>query len=237
MTKGKSTCKTLKDIRKRIAQANDIVYEPHECRYEGPCMGTCPACEAEVRYLETQLNRRRMLGRAISLLGVSAGFLSACAQTTEGVKEPTFEVAGDVENVETWKSPDTMTVGKVALPEFQVIDTIPSMKYEEPRLFGDIVEQMPMFRGGQQKLLEYLQTNTRYPEPLAETCVQGRVVVSFMVEKDGSITEPKVVKSVCPELDAEALRVVSSMPKWLPGKQNGTAIRVKYTIPVKFHLQ
>ena len=139
MTKGKSTCKTLKDIRKRIAQANDIVYEPHECRYEGPCMGTCPACEAEVRYLETQLNRRRMLGRAISLLGVSAGFLSACAQTTEGVKEPTFEVAGDVENVETWKSPDTMTVGKVALPEFQVIDTIPSMKYEEPRLFGDIV--------------------------------------------------------------------------------------------------
>ncbi|MBR5655546.1 MAG: energy transducer TonB [Prevotella sp.] len=237
MTKGKSTCKTLKDIRKRIAQANDIVYEPHECRYEGPCLGTCPACEAEVRYLENQLSRRRMLGRAISLLGVSAGFLTACAQTTKSVEEPTFELLGDVENVETWKSPDTMIAGVIALPEFQVIDTLPATKEEKSKIFGDCVEQQPMFRGGQQKLLEYLEANVRYPESLAETCAQGRVVVSFMVEKDGSITGPKVVKSVCPELDAEALRVVSNMPKWLPGKQNGTAIRVKYTLPVIFRLQ
>ena len=91
-----------------------------------------------------------------------------------------------------------------------------------------------MFPGGQKALMEYLAANVQYPE---ETCAQGRVVITFVVEKDGSITEPKVVRSVDPALDEEALRVVRGMPKWYPGKQNGVSVRVKYTIPVSFRLQ
>jgi protein TonB len=85
--------------------------------------------------------------------------------------------------------------------------------------------------------MEYLQQNVKYPVVAQENGVQGRVVVSFVVEKDGSITDVKVVRSVDPSLDKEAARVVKSMPRWIPGKQNGSAVRVKYNVPVSFRLQ
>lgn len=107
---------------------------------------------------------------------------------------------------------------------------------EEEKVF-DVVEQMPSFPGGQAALLEYLSKNTRYPAVAEENGVQGRVVVTFVVERDGSITDVTVVKSVDPSLDKEAARVVKSMPNWIPGKQNGSAVRVKYTVPVSFKLQ
>ena len=101
----------------------------------------------------------------------------------------------------------------------------------------DVVEQMPQFPGGMKELMTFLSENVRYPEAAHKTGVQGRVIANFVVEKDGSITEAKIVKSVSPELDAEALRVINSMPNWIPGRQNGEAVRVKYTIPVTFQLQ
>ena len=109
-------------------------------------------------------------------------------------------------------------------------------KEEETKVF-DVVEQMPSFPGGQSALLQYLSSNIKYPVVAEENGVQGRVIVTFVVEKDGSITDVKVVKSVDPSLDKEAQRVVKSMPKWIPGKQNGSAVRVKYTVPVTFRLQ
>lgn len=101
----------------------------------------------------------------------------------------------------------------------------------------DVVEQMPQFPGGHAALLQYLAQNIRYPEAAHKAGIQGRVIANFVVEKDGSITEAKIVKSVSPELDAEALHVINSMPQWIPGRQNGEAVRVKYTIPVTFQLQ
>ena len=95
-------------------------------------------------------------------------------------------------------------------------------------------EVMPSFRGGQKALMAYLAENVQYPKDMEDTCAQGRVVVSFVVERDGSITEPKVVSSVSQALDKEALRVVNAMPKWMPGKQNGNAVRVKYVLPITF---
>ena len=95
---------------------------------------------------------------------------------------------------------------------------------------------MPSFPGGTQALMDYLKENTRWPGG-PERCVQGRVVVSFVVEKDGSIAEAKVVKSLDPAFDAEALRVVSMMPKWIPGKFYGEATRVRYCIPIRFKLE
>ena len=107
----------------------------------------------------------------------------------------------------------------------------------EPEKVFEVVEQMPSFPGGDKALLEYLSSNIKYPVVAQENGVQGRVVVSFVVEKDGSITDVKVVRSVDPSLDKEAQRVVKSMPKWIPGKQNGSAVRVKYNVPVSFKLQ
>ena len=101
----------------------------------------------------------------------------------------------------------------------------------------DVVEQMPSFPGGNEALMKFLQDNVKYPVVAQENGVQGRVVVSFVVEKDGSITDVKVVRSVDPSLDKEAARVVKSMPRWIPGKQNGAAVRVKYNVPVSFRLQ
>lgn len=101
----------------------------------------------------------------------------------------------------------------------------------------DVVEEMPSFPGGNAALMKYLADNIKYPVVAQENGVQGRVVVSFVVERDGSITDVKVVRSVDPSLDREATRVVKSMPKWNPGKQNGSAVRVKYNVPVSFRLQ
>ena len=101
----------------------------------------------------------------------------------------------------------------------------------------DVVEQMPSFPGGQGALMQYLNNNIKYPVVAQENGVQGRVVVSFVVERDGSITDVNVVRSVDPSLDREAVRVVKGMPRWIPGKQNGSAVRVKYNVPVSFRLQ
>ena len=99
-----------------------------------------------------------------------------------------------------------------------------------------VVEDQPEFPGGTAGLLEYLRRNIRYPKECREKNIQGRVLVTFIVNKDGSIVESEVVKSVDPLLDAEALRVVNAMPAWIPGTQKGKPVRVKYTIPVNFRL-
>ena len=113
----------------------------------------------------------------------------------------------------------------------------PEPKPEVENKVFDVVEQMPSFPGGNAALMKYLSENVKYPVVAQENGVQGRVVVSFVVEKDGHITDVKVVRSVDPSLDKEAARVVRSMPSWIPGKQNGSAVRVKYNVPVSFKLQ
>ncbi len=100
----------------------------------------------------------------------------------------------------------------------------------------NVVEQMPQFPGGDIELMKFLSENVKYPEAAEETGTQGRVIVQFIVEADGSITNVKVVKNVSEEIDAEAVRVINAMPKWKPGMQKGQPVRVKYTIPVTFRL-
>lgn len=112
----------------------------------------------------------------------------------------------------------------------------PKHVVEETKIFT-VVEQMPMFPGGDAALMGYLRDNIHYPTVAAENGVQGRVVVGFVVERDGSITDVNILRGVDPSLDREAMRVVKSMPRWTPGKQNGSAVRVKYQVPVSFRLQ
>jgi TonB family protein len=281
MTRGKTICSVLKTIRKQVADANEIKYEPRECHHQGECRGTCPACEAEVRYIERELDLRRQLGKAVAVVGISAGLaaLSGCsdkAKKVDNISENESKLTvgkvmvdtlerldGDVE----YKSPvdsviidkDPATIKKRTAPfkdpapESEVANSVCTdegevlrsgevvvepkpLTEEKTEIFGDVAEQMPSFPGGQKKLMEFLAENTRYPEECEQTCVQGRVVVTFLVERDGNISHIKVVKSLDPRLDEEAVRVVSSMPKWIPGSQNGVRVGVKYTIPITFRL-
>lgn len=108
---------------------------------------------------------------------------------------------------------------------------------EDAEVVFDVVEQMPEFPGGPQALFTWLSQNIKYPAIAEENGVQGVVTVRYAVERDGSITDVKVMKSVDPSLDREAVRVIKSMPRWKPGKQNGEAVRVRATVPVTFRLQ
>ena len=119
----------------------------------------------------------------------------------------------------------------------EVIATEPVKPKEEENKVFDVVEQMPSYPGGMGALMQYLSSNIKYPVIAEENGIQGRVICTFVVERDGSITDVRIAKSVDPSLDKEAMRVVSSMPRWIPGKQNGSAVRVKYTLPVTFRLQ
>ena len=115
-----------------------------------------------------------------------------------------------------------------------------AVEEEEPeeRTIFEVVEQMPEFpNGGMAGLMQYLSKNIKYPTIAQENGTQGRVIVQFVVNRDGSIVDAKVLRGVDPYLDKEAIRVISSMPKWKPGMQRGKAVRVKYTVPVMFRLQ
>lgn len=100
----------------------------------------------------------------------------------------------------------------------------------------DVVEVMPQFPGGQIAMMKYIMENMKYPEQAMKEGIQGRVAVRFIVEKDGSISDVKPILSVHPLLNKEAVRVVESMPKWTPGKQNGKPVRVRFNLPVMFKL-
>ena len=118
-----------------------------------------------------------------------------------------------------------------------VVD-VPKVK-EEPqeKVIFQVVEEMPQFPGGMGEAMKFLAKNIKYPVSAQQAKIEGRVVVQFVVERDGSISDIHTVRSVSPELDAEAVRVVSLMPKWIPGKQRGKAVAVKYTMPIMFRLQ
>lgn len=100
-----------------------------------------------------------------------------------------------------------------------------------------VVEKMPSFPGGETALFKYLGDNIKYPVIAQESGIQGRVICQFVVNRDGSIVDIEVVRSVDKSLDAEAIRVISKMPRWTPGMQRGKTVRVKYTLPVNFRLQ
>lgn len=114
--------------------------------------------------------------------------------------------------------------------------TVVSQKDQKEEPF-DVVEDMPAFPGGMEAMIQFISNNIQYPADAQKQKVDGRVLVNFVVEKDGSITEVKIIKPTFPSLDAEAVRVVKAMPKWKPGYQKGQAVRVQFTMPINFSLK
>ncbi len=226
MKRGKKICQTLKEIRLQVARTNDIPYEPTECKHKGDCPGTCPKCEEEVRYIEHQLNVRRMMGKAVTVAGVSAG-LTALAACNISTQKNTLEGELPIQN-------DMIILQKSEYKEEAKSMIVKGDTISEEFIVGEIMEERPSFPGGQQKLMEFIANNIRYTDEMKETGITGRVVVSVVIKKDGSIGEPKIIRSIHPLFDNEALRVISSMPKWRPGSQRGKRVEVTYSIPILF---
>ena len=148
------------------------------------------------------------------------------------VKESTLsdEKEDTEENLREWDN-----AGCEVLKAKEVIATEPVRP--NPKKVYDVVEQMPSFPGGMKAMMDYLARNIRYPANAKNDLIEGRVILQFIVDKKGRLSDVKVVRSVEPSLDAEAVRIVKSMPRWNPGMQNGKAVKVRYTLPVTFRLQ
>ena len=122
--------------------------------------------------------------------------------------------------------------------EIKYVAPVEEEEEPEENVIFEVVEEQPEFpNGGMSGLMQYLSKNIKYPAIAQENGTQGRVIVQFVVNRDGSIVDAKVMRSVDPYLDKEALRVISGMPKWKPGKQRGKAVRCRFTVPVMFRLQ
>lgn len=238
MYTGKKTCNQLKAIRKQIADANEIEYQPTECTHDGPCSGTCPKCESEMRYIEREIQQRISLGKKVAIVGLATGLSSAFAVDADAqcVKKDTVD---NQSITEIQHALENELVGKVELegemPSTEcVYINVDYPDDEEDRVYI-VSEKMPQFPGGEDAMRKYLVENIKYPAVAGEVGV-GRVFVSFVIDKDGSVTDAKVLRGVDPLLDKEALRVVNAMPKWEPGIQYGKAVKVQYTVPINFSL-
>ena len=147
-----------------------------------------------------------------------------------------LNVVEDDEEVADVKIQSDEDLGQKVEIKTYVAPTIIEEAPQEDEIFM-VVEDMPEPPGGIAELMKFLGKNIKYPTIAQENGIQGRVVVEFVVNRDGTIVDPKVVRGVDPSLDKEAVRVIMSMPKWKPGKQGGKTVRVKYTVPVTFRLK
>lgn len=197
-----------------------------------------PEKKAEVKQKKVEVEPERVVERVKS----SIKFTAPVIKKDEEVK-PDEELKTQDELMSTKTAIGTFDVkgnddanGEIIKAKEAIAEPEPPKHEEENKVF-DIVEQQPLFPGGPAALMKYLSENTKYPVVAQENGVQGRVTVQFVVEKDGSISDVHVLRGVDPSLDKEAVRVVKSMPRWTPGKQNGITVRVNYRVPVLFRLQ
>ncbi len=255
MAKGKQTCKILKEIRRQIAEANGIEFATSECRYKGDCLGTCPKCEAEVRYLEQQLRTRSLAGKAVALAGISASMLlfSGCNNTSSN---QTSDVATQSEPVEQIEVTDTIEDGELPMIEdsiscstscsssdiSDIMVTLGEVPYDlppepiDPDKIYDVVDQNPQFPGGDDEMQRFISQHLKYPEELLKEGIKTCVVVQFYVDTLGNICEPNIIRAKDPAFNQEALRVVKLFPNFIPGKMNGRVVNAKYTLPIDFKL-
>jgi TonB family protein len=258
MTHGKNICKQLKEVRKRIAEENNIPLEIEECTYRGECRGTCPRCEAEVRYLENALADRLRLGKVATVAGLALG-LASCGNGTSSPNGSsplltTDTTPADADTIRTtdtaqpvWREPefpDDIYLGG----DFDVLDISDTQSNEavlpdDELVEGEIddddwlfvqVDEDPEFPGGEKALYKFIEDNMQYPRLAAENGISGKVYVSFGIDTDGSVRNPRLLRDIGGGCGAEAIRIVKMMPKWKPGKQQGKAVRMQYNLPVVF---
>lgn len=286
MNRGKHKCETLKKIRQMIADRNGIDYHTTECTFQGNCSGTCPKCEAELRYLESQLMRKESAGKKVAVAGLALGISLVTSCGPCNPEHRPFALEGDVPmevdsvevsdsvNVTDSVEADTITACQVKessepkksktikaktsieedwievlegdvtrvddnltiCEEYDFVELDSIAEEETDDFMGIIVENNPEFPGGEVAFRKYLQENIQYPIMALENDIQGTVYVQFVVDAEGNVVNPEILRGVDPLLDKEALRVVGLSPKWKPAKMGGKPVRANLTVPVKFQL-
>lgn len=243
MNHGKQTCKILKEIRKQIAEKNDIAFVTKECRHKGDCAGTCPACEAEVRYLEQELRKRQQLGKTAIVTGLSVGLLSVLpnglsAQVNNGCEPAASQTEQQSQTTVRGNVGGSQTVvdGQRIVPPntstFVIVGYAPSV-------FDEAAEEVspgsydtpPRFVGDDIALQQYLKRNLNFEE-INKYQITGTVVVLFNVDKNGFVRRPTIVSPLFAPIDDEVLRVVRKMPQWIPAQKDGEPVYGSYKLPV-----
>ena len=261
MKRGKQTCKILKEIRKQIAEENDIELVISECTYQGDCKGTCPKCEAEVRYLERELEKRQRMGKAAIFAGMTIGTAITAAgcgplaptpngmlvrpedtitATTDTVRNDSIDEPFLLEGDVMAPVPDSIKKGeekKTCKGDGEALTDDKDGEGEQ-EIFGFVPgEELPCYPYGDEAMYKFVNENLVYPQEAIDAGVEGRVFVRFWINEDGSLSDFEVARGIGYGCDGEAVRVIQSMPKWKPGKRNHEPVKMQYMMPVIFKLQ
>ncbi len=251
MARGKQICKILKEIRRQIAEANGIEFATSECRYKGDCLGTCPKCEAEVRYLEQQLRARSLAGKAIALAGISAGMIlmSSCIGTSSKnqsnddmlgmfIESPEMieEVEDTVEEGELPAIEDTVVIKKGDIDESMV--PVAGGVTEGSTSF---IDERPAFPRGIDALMRFLASNLKYLEEWNEACIVGKVIARLNIDKNGKISDVEIIRcSISDEFSESAInevqRVIGLLPDFVPAHKNSEPIESYFILPISLKL-
>lgn len=260
MNHGKETCRILKELRHKIAEANDIALEISECRFKGDCTGTCPRCEAEVRYLERQLAARRHAGKAVRLAGLAAGaiIMSGCGNVSDS--KPTETLLGEVvdtiiaeemcdtvvltkeNNVRNIENVSQRNASKDSVktdtsvadnndPDFSLINSIDFGEIEDGH---DPVYTPPTFPGGEIALEKFISKHIIYPDILKDEAISGSVIVEVTIDVDGKVTEPVVISGLDPVLDRQALKIASLLPDFSPATLDHSRVKSIVKLAIDF---
>ncbi len=208
--------------------------------YHKSSMGTEIANNFNVQSLKKRIkmmNRKRTgkLFRSKYLLFAPVVAALLLVSNVETVARSISKYVPEVKNV-VEKTASSKILPPITEPLAKPVATIEKSQEPVDTAVYDIVEKMPQYPGGETEMFKYLSENIRYPESACKNNISGRVIVNFVVSRDGSVVNPKVVRSVDPALDAEALRVIGQMVKWTPGSRNGKVVNVRYTLPLNFSL-
>lgn len=260
MNHGKETCRILKELRHKIAEANDIALEISECRFKGDCTGTCPRCEAEVHYLERQLAARRHAGKAVRLAGLAAGaiIMSGCGNVSDS--KPTETLLGEVvdtiiaeemcdtvvltkeNNVRNIENVSQRNASKDSVktdtsvadnndPDFSLINSIDFGEIEDGH---DPVYTPPTFPGGEIALEKFISKHIIYPDILKDEAISGSVIVEVTIDVDGKVTEPVVISGLDPVLDRQALKIASLLPDFSPATLDHSRVKSIVKLAIDF---
>ena len=256
---GKEICRQLKGIRRKIAEENDIRLDIPECTFEGECRGTCPRCEAEVKYLERELSRRIAVGKVAAVAGIAAATLAVAScnrdssydndadnpaihdeDAYEGIVtgEPIPEEIPEPTPYDDWEvmttpSGSRLLVERGGEAENWGREAVNAILSPEEEIYI-VCDKDPVFPGGMEALYRYIEKNLRYPQEAQKAHISGKVFVTFVIEKDGSVSNVKLLRDIGGGCGEEAIRLVKAMPRWTPGKEKGKVVRTQFNLPVPF---
>ena len=222
MKRGKHICETLRAIRLDIARANGIKYFPRVCHHEGDCAGTCPACESEVRYLEREIARKRRLGKAAVVAGVSLGLMSVTATSCDFISQSVQRIVqhGDDESL----------LGEIEAitPEMYLIKAEQYTMQSDKRIIESELGEGPkaVFPGGEGALFKFIKEHFICPEGVDDTTY---TIIELWIDIEGNAYDPYVSEYSDSTFVAEALRVTKLLPKFEPARdEDGTVFESRY---------